>query len=233
MILGHTNSSLTQGLVAYYKFDGNTLDSIGVNNGTGTAISYSYGQVNQAAVFNGTTSFVDCGFDTSLDFTTAMTASCWIQTPTRQNGGYIFSRIWLFGNTVYAFSLDFSSVTFRLRGISGSTNMNWGVTYHDDMPHHLACTLNGSGMTIYYDGLSAATGPFIGAVLQPTSDPLYLGNRWANISLDYYSGKTDELAFWNRCLSADEIKKVYNGGKGFQYPFRRYLKHKNRILKNK
>jgi len=44
--------------ISYWKFDGNSNDSVGSNNGTPTSITYSTGLIGQAAVFNGTTSKV-------------------------------------------------------------------------------------------------------------------------------------------------------------------------------
>ena len=44
--------------ISYWKFDGNSNDSVGSNNGTPTSITYPTGLIGQAADFNGTTSKV-------------------------------------------------------------------------------------------------------------------------------------------------------------------------------
>jgi len=44
--------------ISYWKFDGNSNDSVGSNNGTPTSITYPSGLIGQAADFNGTTSKV-------------------------------------------------------------------------------------------------------------------------------------------------------------------------------
>lgn len=51
--------------------DGNALDSKGTNNGTATAITYEAGMVGQRAIFNGTTSKIDCGNAANLQINTA------------------------------------------------------------------------------------------------------------------------------------------------------------------
>ena len=50
--------ALRDNIVAYYKLDGNSNDSVGTNNGTDTAITYSVanGKINQGAGYNGSTS---------------------------------------------------------------------------------------------------------------------------------------------------------------------------------
>ena len=50
--------ALSDNLVAYYKLDGNSNDSVASNNGTDTNISYSssYGKISQGASFNGSSS---------------------------------------------------------------------------------------------------------------------------------------------------------------------------------
>ena len=38
-------------------------------------------------------------------------------------------------------------------------------------------------------------------------------------TINPFSGKLDEMAFWNRPLNIEEIEALYNNGDGFQYPF--------------
>ena len=50
--------ALTDNLISYWKFEGNSNDSIGANNGTDTTVSYnsSYGKIGQGVNTNGTLS---------------------------------------------------------------------------------------------------------------------------------------------------------------------------------
>ena len=35
---------------------------------------------------------------------------------------------------------------------------------------------------------------------------------------DWYGGKKDEIGFWTRALSTQELSQLYNGGSGLAYP---------------
>jgi len=64
-------------IVSGYKLENNVLDSVGINDGTPTDITYAAGKVGQSAVFNGTTSIMKAN---SLDFdfygTAPLSISC-------------------------------------------------------------------------------------------------------------------------------------------------------------
>ena len=44
---------------AYYKLDNSAEDSKGTNDGTENNIEYRFGKYNQAAVFNGSSSYIN------------------------------------------------------------------------------------------------------------------------------------------------------------------------------
>jgi hypothetical protein len=73
-------SFLTNGLVAYYPFDGNPNDAVGTDNGTvnGAVLSTNQlGEADSAYLFNGSYSWIDFGSPSKLQFTNNFTLSAW------------------------------------------------------------------------------------------------------------------------------------------------------------
>lgn len=51
-----------------------------------------------------------------------------------------------------------------------------------------------------------------------TAHPFNIGAN--NGASPFMNGRVDELGFWKRLLTADEITRLYNDGDGFAYPFK-------------
>ena len=82
---GFSQLNLQDGLKAYYPFNSNTNDESGngnhgINNGA-TPTYDRFGNENSAYLFNGSSSYINCGdpADNSFDLTGDFTISCWIQ----------------------------------------------------------------------------------------------------------------------------------------------------------
>lgn len=68
------------GVSGYWAFDGNTNDSTGTNNGTGSNLgAYTTGKISQCATFNGTNSYVSIANPASFRSST-FTVTAWIKT---------------------------------------------------------------------------------------------------------------------------------------------------------
>src|SRR5208337_4123112 len=73
-------SFLTNGLLAYYPFNGNANDMAGTHNGTvhGAVLATNrFGIPNSAYSFNGSSAYIDCGTPADLAFTNNFTLSAW------------------------------------------------------------------------------------------------------------------------------------------------------------
>jgi subtilisin-like proprotein convertase family protein len=71
----------SSGLVAWWKGEDNAFDSIGTNNGITTSITYTNGEVNQAFVFNGSSSQIRVPASPSLNvgLSSGLTFETWIK----------------------------------------------------------------------------------------------------------------------------------------------------------
>lgn len=104
---------------------------------------------------------------------------------------------------------------------------HWGVYWDPTGPistgrilstgkwYHLSIVRSSGTLYFYENGVQvySKTG-----VTQSMSDgTLRLGRRWY-AELSDLDGLLDEVGFWGRALSADEISELYNGGSGLAYP---------------
>src|ERR1039458_6773075 len=83
-VSGHAQSFLTNGLVAYYPFNGNANDAFGTNNGTvhnAILTTNRFGSPNCAYSFDGVSAYIDCGNSPSLNFgSSSFTLTAWAKT---------------------------------------------------------------------------------------------------------------------------------------------------------
>ncbi|KKT58929.1 MAG: protease Do, partial [Parcubacteria group bacterium GW2011_GWC1_45_13] len=85
--------------------------------------------------------------------------------------------------------------------------------------HHYTVTYDGSsfasGIKIYEDGISlalnVASDSLTGSILNNVN--VEIGDRDSGASSLNYPGLIDEVRIYNRALSGDEIKRLYNLGR--------------------
>lgn len=214
-----TCSGLFQGLISYWNFDegsGTTAyDWLSGNDGIIYGAQWTTGQVDGALSFNDDGDYVDCGNDTSLDITDNITISLWFcskywTTIHNDYDGLISKReniylgfdweIYYDGNHREVRLWDGSVITFDNLHVNPSLN-TW---------HHLAITKDGTTATLYLDGISQGT--------DTTSNSWDTGDsvRIGVIGLDRldcgFNGFIDEVAIYDRALSAEEVLQLYEMG---------------------
>ena len=210
--------SLLTGLVAYYKLDGNSNDSVGTNNGTDTAITYSTanGKIGQGAGFNGTSSLISLG--NVLSIFGAITISAWVYK-TSTVVGSIVAR----GNGTNGifdqYMLDGDGTNFRFYLYNGSTFLIATSPEIRNAWTHVVGVWSGGAtpLQIYINGVKGTdSASFTGT--QPTGTGVNIGKDNAGAT-QYFGGDIDEVAIYNRALSASEVLQLFNAGLGNQYPF--------------
>lgn len=213
--------ALTDNLVTYYKFDGNSNDSVGTNNGTDTAITYSTndGKINTGAGFNGSTSKILQGSNNGAY--TDFTFSCWVK------GGAVNLVILResAGGTGWtpAIMTDASGhITAGIvnYGVGPSSFITGGTVVTGGAWFHVVYTKNAAGkQNLYINGVSDAT-EVSGTVATMSTIPYAIGcEYYAGTGYSFWSGSIDEFACWSRALSANEAQALYRAGQGNQFPF--------------
>ncbi len=180
------------------------------NNGTLTnGPTWVGGKYGNAVQFDGTNDYIAVNDSPSLDFTTGFTAEMWIYNTLPFSAGT--ANKWIFGKgqgDSYSAYWDKSTgyVYFRLF-ISGalrtlaSSKKKMGV----NVWQHWAFTYDGTTgvMKIYVDGELDTTATYVGAI-GTNDNALRIGSDVTGGT--YFQGKIDAVRFYNRELSAEEIR---------------------------
>jgi glucose/arabinose dehydrogenase/chitodextrinase len=202
------------GLVGAWAFaEGNgttTADSSGNGNaGTITGASWTtQGRFGNALSFNGTNSLVRVADSASLDLTTAMTLSAWIEPTASQSGWRTILQ-----HETDAYFLNASNSDGPLRPSGGGTL--GGNTQYLSGPSanpvnawtNVALTYDGATLRLYINGTQVSSRAATGAI-QTTNSPLWIGGN--SPYGEYFQGLIDEARVYNRALTQAEIQSDMN-----------------------
>ncbi len=225
--------SIASGMVAYWKLDGNALDASpngfdGTINGNPATVA---GQVGNALDFPGNTSTrVSVPYEAALNPRGSFTVSGWARVEGGQGGyrsmltsrvglagdqqGYI---IYAAGNNRWQFWTGTGNSWSNLQGPAVQLNTWVHVTASFDA----TAGPNNDGVftgtqTFYVDGQQVGT--IANASYRPTGTtvekPLHIGIGSDNGDNYRFNGAIDEVAFWNRPLTATEVGELYTTGDG-------------------
>jgi len=126
------------------------------------------------------------------------TMSLWFRT-TQGGEGFMASYGSPGGN--YSFGLFVSGGEFRFS--AWGNDINSSIWVNDDQWHHAAITHDESSFRrLYLDGVEVGSD---NDAINTTSGTRFNIAQWTNSS-SYFDGSVDEIAIWNRALSADEVQ---------------------------
>lgn len=211
------NETFSDKLLAYYNFDegtGTTLFERGDGIYNGEIINganWTDGLINKSLVFDDDDSqYVNIN-NTQIHSSSNFTISIWVNTSTYDNDHNLLYK--LDGNTGY--SLDNNGAGIDLNIGTGSTTH---TIFHPTTGNpyntwaHVVVTYNGTAVSLYHNGTLAADNEqtFSNSRLNWT-----IGSN-QGVSL-FRNGSVDELAFWNKSLTADEVATLFAAGVGIPY----------------
>ena len=213
----------TSGLVGWWPFTGNAIDSSGNgNNGTvngATLTSDRFGNASKAYSFNGISNTINVLNSSSLSSninTISIAAwyyiNAWYVNPIWNNqsfpilckgnisGNFGQYNLGVLPNSFYSF--------LNQKGIlvTGTTNLNTWV--------HIVVVVNNINTLVYINGMLLATASSVsqagGIGSYTVNEPLIFGKDAPGQS-EFTNGKLDDIGIWNRALSACEIQALYSG----------------------
>jgi len=217
-------AALDDGLVSYFKLDetsGTTaFDSSGnLRHGTliGTSLTWTQGRDAGALSF-APPATGDVGdrleFPTTGMSVTAGTISVWAYLSDPQpasSGRYIFGHTTQpqFNSRIQLYMQDGTNVSRKLDfGMGGSHTTRTDMV---ELPMnewlHVAFTWNNGTYAIYYNGAQLATGSYSGLTALHTV--ANFGNDGSNAPYEAFAGMLDEARVYNRAVTADEIKQIF------------------------
>ena len=218
------NSSLLTGLISSWKLDSNVLDSHGVNHGTATSLTYGTGKISQAAVFDGSTSYITLPNVSSYQLP-AFSVSLWCKVTGVVGSVYELFSVYSqdidpsgFALRVVATGLVSTIVGFPAHG-GGYALVSGGSSIVDGNWHHVALVC-ATGWKLYVDNVQVDAQGYSSADFLP-ADKAHIGvNEHPTSTYRYpFSGVIDEVLFYNRAISPAEVSQLWNSGAGRAYPF--------------
>jgi len=224
-----TNGTLTTNLAAYYKLE-DTTDFWRSNNLTNTnSVAFSAGKVGNAADFGAgnTNKYLSIGSNLGITGANApMAMAGWVKfysnpadgvnyTLLEQQNGTTNNRNFLwYANNAGTTQL----IASRQATGSGGNEAVYNVDLNDSAWHFVIWNYDGSSLSLYLDGSQVATTPVLyGAGAAPAADEVDIGDFYDSgnsLHQHFASAEIDEVGFWAKNLSNQEIADLYNGGSG-------------------
>ncbi|MFH1882171.1 MAG: LamG domain-containing protein [Planctomycetota bacterium] len=212
LILTSVAEGADPSLVAWYRFDGDALDSSG-NDLHGTEMgdpTYEAGVFGQAISLDGDGDYVDCGIAPEFDITDYITFTYWIKVVAFDKGwNTVLSR----GDGSWRSSRAGTN-NFMEAAVSGTTgDWTYGITPVDDEQwHHIGWVYDGTMNYLYVDGEVDATEESTGQI-NVTTYPLWIGDN-SQATGRFWTGLIDDVLIFNRALTQEEVQRIMQSSAG-------------------
>ena len=211
-------SSLNDGLVAYYPFNGNANDESGNgNNGTingATLTTDRFGNPDNAYSFDGVDDEILVPHNANLNTGSQITIVAWVNPSSSGHGRPIAQK--RSSSNVGGYTFETTHSPF-----GPDNGLQW-VIWKGGTPHtlqtpanvlaigtyqHVAATFDGTTMKVYVNILEEAS-MSVSGVIDAVMDPFVIGRNVVHASLVWH-GLIDEVRIYNRALSEGEIRELY------------------------
>ena len=233
----------TNGLAAYYAYDGSVSDASGNNNnlistGTTSYVSDRKNQSLKASSYGGNTSigYQKANNSASLAFTTGMSVSLWYKLPSytgmdgwgqQSTNGYQIlvakegDRSGFYIGVSNDITNNKQAINFTNNPSNGVNNFNISAnpdgtaTSNLNKWIHLVATAGNGNVKIHINGIVKNTIAVSNFDFSGiNSRNLFIGTMWALGSTWYpYSGSLDEVRIYTRALTDTEVQGIYNSEK--------------------
>jgi len=222
-----SSSDIIEGTISHWRFDegsGSTVyDSIGSNNGYISGAQRAGG----ALEFDGWDDYVDIADSPSLNVTDGITIGMWIKPYSgmncdeRNNWRFLLAKDeqdWDHYNLIYEASWDVPLIGFSIVTAEGAEYRLWtnSAAYPDEFVY-LAFTYDAQTgkQKTYFNGNLDSQQTTAGGSINISSGPLRIGggiNTGCPDGAGFFKGLIDEVAIYDRALSAEEIEQLYDIG---------------------
>ncbi|MDH3976245.1 MAG: NapC/NirT family cytochrome c [Deltaproteobacteria bacterium] len=207
-----TDADKPVGAVGHWSFDetaGTVANDLTANNNNGTAWGstpwFDPGRYDRAFNFDGSANYVEMADKNSLDLIGEGSIELWIY-----KDGYKNNQVWV--NKGEAYGIRDNGVTGQVVFWWGSTaNTLTSATLSTGEWHHVVATYDGTDMYLYIDKNPALTVTGASTLdAAANGNPLRVGV--SSVLGDYFDGRIDEVAIYNKALTFAEAEERYGAG---------------------
>jgi N-acetylneuraminic acid mutarotase len=218
------SGSVDAGLVSYYPLDGNVNDQQGVNNPSATsAVAFVAGESNQGIALPARDGYLDIHDNGSLD-NAQFTWAAWVRPdgagPNNDSSGnaIIEKDSPTLSGSANGFALRWRATDNRfLFDVMGSVVASTDA-FAPGQFYNVVGTYDGAAIKLYVNGTLEGQLALATTVQYDSSEPwtigatgpTYRGNGFPRT----WNGVIDDVAIYNRALSASEVQRVYAAAGG-------------------
>lgn len=211
-------------LANWYPLTADVNDLASGNNGTNYGVSFVADGAITVGDFNGTSDRFTTPHQVNDPFSVEdVTISLWVKSTASGANAVVVGSHYTSGgstNPLMAMYINTSGLPWLLiRNNSGSLVQATATTAINDGSWHLICfTRTASGVEVFVDGSSEATGNTAGFGTLNNTNSAGVG-CWVSVPpatnvATFFSGYISDVATWRRVLSGAEITDIYNAGAG-------------------
>ena len=207
---------LKEGLVAYYPFNGNAKDESGNGNDGlvkgALLVEDRNGKPLKAYSFNGQDSFIDLPASKQINYIHHISVSFWINASEKQPSGQQWSGLITRTDHRHRFSFTTGLYPNLVLGsrVSPQHNVDNKAVIASAKWMHIVFTHDGSGCALFIDGKQKSKITNRAISLVSSDLPVTIGAEGnGNGLIRFFLGCLDDIRIYNRALSDEEVKALY------------------------
>jgi Ca2+-binding RTX toxin-like protein len=207
-------NSILSGGVGWWTADAlDASDSVGGDNGTLVGgVTFASGQVNAAFQLDGSSQYVSIP-DTVALRPAQVTLDAWVNPGRTGQASVIISKEGDLGSGQVGYALR-QTVGDRFQFALGAIGADVAATSTTPVTAgvwtHLLGTYDGSQMTLYVNGVQEGVATTSGAIT--STQPMLFGGQTGATPSQFYEGLIDEVAVFDRPLTATEAQLIAHSG---------------------
>jgi hypothetical protein len=158
--------------------------------------------------FDGANDFIECGSSIRVDLVRC-SFSLWLRVKTLSGGREKrYFSLYAGGPTLWR---SFSNANISIVH-GGTIDLQTSASYSSTAMSHIVCTVSGSSITLFQNGLQIGMGTVSGSF--SATGTVRIGSG-PDVYLEYADCEIDDLTIYNTALTASEVSEIYRLGRGY------------------
>jgi len=203
------NSSFPVANTAYYKLDGDAIDSSGNGyNGTSPNVTWGVGRFGPAGVFNGSSSYISTGINFST-LPNTKSISMWIKSTGSSSVGFGGVNGSYGNNGLFSFDESAGNVAY-IPKFGGYHTGDASTIITNAWNHFVVTDTNVDGNVKIYINGSEVTVTKVNSVVYTNNTNMQIGRQMRNNGATFWqTGEIDQVRIFNTVLTANQVTELY------------------------